>query len=116
MKGTVDAIRGGDHVVPHFSSLRAVRLGGVGGRKRASLGRAGVINRLRELIAAYDGTAQPSRDVRADDKAADPEPSTTQASSNICPCCGGRMRIVETFARGAQPRSFTAEPAGIDSS
>jgi hypothetical protein len=23
-----------------------------------------------------------------------------------CPCCGGRMRIVETFERGATPRSF----------
>ena len=30
----------------------------------ASPGPPGVINRLRELIAAKDGTAQPSRDVR----------------------------------------------------
>ncbi len=78
----------------------------------ASPGRASVINRPRDLIAAGDRTAQPSRDVAA----GDPEPSTTQASSKVCPCCGGRMRIVETFARGAHPRSFKAEPAGIDSS
>ena len=39
-----------------------------------------------------------------------------QDMARICPCCGGRMRIIETFARGARPRSFTAEPAGIDSS
>jgi len=82
----------------------------------ASPGRAGAILRLRELIAACDGTAQPSRGVGAGDNATDSEPAKTQASSKICPCCGGCMRVVETFARGAQPRSFTAEPAGIDSS
>jgi len=82
----------------------------------ASPGRARVISRLCELIAAYDGTVQPSRDVGAGDKATDPEPSKAQASSKVCPCCGGRMRIVETFARGAHPHSFTAEPAGVDSS
>ena len=34
-----------------------------------------------------------------------------------CPCCGGRMRLIEVFERGAQPRlapAFTAR--GIDSS
>ncbi len=34
-----------------------------------------------------------------------------------CPCCGGRMRLIEVFERGAQPRlapTFTAR--GIDSS
>ena len=38
------------------------------------------------------------------------------ASATICPSCGGRMRVIETFVRGAEPRSFKAEPAGIDSS
>ena len=32
----------------------------------------------------------------ADDDGADPPP---------CPCCGGRMRVIETFERGARPRS-----------
>ena len=82
----------------------------------AGPGRVGAILRLRDLIAACDGTARPSRDVGAGDKATDPEPPTTQASSKVCPCCGGRMRIVETFAPGAKPRTFTAEPAGINSS
>ena len=81
----------------------------------ASPGRARNISRLCELIAAYHGTVQPSRDVGAGDKATDPEPSKAQASSKVCPCCGGRMRIVETFARGAHPHSFTAEPAGVNS-
>ena len=45
-----------------------------------------------------------------------PNPPRRSRHARICPCCGGRMRIIETFARGARPRSFTAESAGIDSS
>jgi len=79
----------------------------------ASPGRAAVINRLRELIAAADpGDQSPGRSNAPHEAAADRDHSPPR----ICPCCGGRMRIVETFARGAQPRSFTTEPAGIDSS
>jgi hypothetical protein len=82
----------------------------------ATPGRAVTIDRLRELISAADPGEQSLR--RSDnlhgDDAADRDDTT--ASSTICPCCGGRMRLVETFARGAQPRTFTAEPAGIDSS
>jgi hypothetical protein len=81
----------------------------------ASPGRAATVNRLRELIAAADpgdlslrGFDNPHGDAADRDDAS--------ASTKICPCCGGCMRIIETFARGAQTRSFTAEPAGIDSS
>ncbi|MHB8528062.1 MAG: IS91 family transposase [Caulobacteraceae bacterium] len=36
---------------------------------------------------------------------------------NACPCCGGRMRLVEVFKRGAQPHAAPPEPTvGIDSS
>jgi hypothetical protein len=38
------------------------------------------------------------------------------AIAQICPSCGGRMSVVETFARGAQPRSFKADAARIDTS
>ena len=38
------------------------------------------------------------------------------AIPQICPCCGGRMSVVETFARGALPRSFKADAARIDTS
>jgi hypothetical protein len=34
----------------------------------------------------------------ADDEVGDPPP---------CPCCGGRMRVVEVFERGTQPRSVS---------
>ena len=33
-----------------------------------------------------------------------------------CPCCGGCMKIVETFERGMSPRTSMALPVGIDSS
>jgi Putative transposase len=42
------------------------------------------------------------RDQPADADATDPnEPPTL---SHPCPCCGSRMIIIETFARGCQPR------------
>ncbi len=80
----------------------------------ASPKRAANIGRLRDIIAARDGTL--SREVGARENTTDPERAKTQATSKVCPCCGGPMRVVETFARSAQPQSFTAEPAGIDSS
>jgi hypothetical protein len=36
------------------------------------------------------------------DTAADPDPTTDHRPP--CPCCGGRMVIVEIFERGATPR------------
>ena len=78
--------------------------------------RAATIERLRDLIAASDATARPRPETDASGATTGPEPATTQDMARICPCCGGRMRIIETFARGARPRSFTAESAGINSS
>jgi len=33
-----------------------------------------------------------------------------------CPCCGGRMIVIETFEPGCQPRTRPTAPIGIDSS
>ncbi len=82
----------------------------------ASPGRAATIGRLQDLIAASTATARPRHETDATAATAGPEPAAPQDMARICPCCGGRMRIIETFARGARPRSFTAESAGIDSS
>jgi hypothetical protein len=82
----------------------------------ASPGRAATIGRLRDLIAASNATARSRPETDASDATTGPEPAATPDMARICPCCGGRMRIIETFARGARPRSFTAESAGIDSS
>ena len=42
------------------------------------------------------------------------EPPTSAASDALahpCPCCGGRMLIIETFERGATPRYRSSRPA-----
>jgi hypothetical protein len=35
---------------------------------------------------------------------------------NACPCCGGRMIIIETFEPGCQPRQWPIPASGLDSS
>ncbi len=68
------------------------------------------IARLRELLKAP---------VRQDDTAAAHSSDTDAppALSHPCPCCGGRMIIIETFARGRSPRTPPEpEPIAIDSS
>jgi hypothetical protein len=54
------------------------------------------IARARELLATQKPQAQ-----HADADATDREPPTPVRP---CPCCGGRMIIIETFARGSTPR------------
>jgi hypothetical protein len=44
----------------------------------------------------------------ADADATDPNEPPTH--SHPCPCCGGRMIIIETFARGCQPRYQPSTP------
>ena len=45
------------------------------------------------------------------------EPPDDVKPAKVCPCCGGRMILVEVFARGAAPRTAPARPViGIDSS
>jgi hypothetical protein len=61
-------------------------------------------------------TPQPLRDAGPSSGGAVADCVDAPTTLDICPCCGGRMRVVEIFARGAQPQSFTADPAGIDSS
>jgi hypothetical protein len=65
------------------------------------LARAGCkanIARARELIAAPMPTVdpQPANDT--------PDPDAMTSHRPLCPCCGGRMIIVEVFARGCSPR------------
>ena len=71
----------------------------------ASPGCKANIARARELIAAALPPANPpqTRDTAYHDATPDHRP--------LCPCCGGRMIIVEAFARGAAPRG---PPAAAD--
>ncbi len=63
----------------------------------ANTGRAANIARLRELPGSAPPTqasANPSQDGPAEEAAVLPP----------CPCCGGRMILIEVFARGSLPR------------
>jgi predicted Zn-ribbon and HTH transcriptional regulator len=56
------------------------------------------IARARELLAV----AKP-----------EDNPATTAVEKPPCPCCGGRMIIIEVFARGATPRNRPTHPATV---
>jgi Putative transposase/Transposase zinc-binding domain len=75
----------------------------------ANGGRADNIARARRLLdmTAIQGDASDARD--ADDN----EP---QMLSYPCPCCGGRMVVIETFERGGAPRHHPTGAIRIDSS
>jgi Putative transposase len=65
------------------------------------------IARARELLAMPPRPRQADQDAATDGS----EPKTLPQP---CPCCGGRMIIIETFRRGATPRHRpTAPPAAI---
>ena len=64
------------------------------------------IARAKELIADPMPTAEPT----AAHRTADPH---TTDHRPPCPCCGGRMIIVEVFARGGSPRGPPSSSAGI---
>jgi Putative transposase/Transposase zinc-binding domain len=58
------------------------------------------IARARELLADSNSRSEPTT------AAVDPSKPT-------CPCCGGRMIIIEAFARGATPRHQPTSPATV---
>jgi hypothetical protein len=72
----------------------------------ASAGCKANIVRAKELIADPMPTAEPT----AAHGTADPRPTDHRPP---CPCCGGRMIIVEVFARGGSPRGPPSSGAGI---
>jgi hypothetical protein len=79
------------HVLPNgFHRIRHYGL-------LASGTKAKTIARARELIAAAK-PAQTAQKQRAPDSAA-----ATDQPPHPCPCCGGRMIIIETFERGSTP-------------
>src|SRR6202043_2229755 len=72
----------------------------------ASGNRADNIARARELLAVPPPAKEPETP-----KAAIDEP---RVLPHPCPCCGGRMILIETFARGCEPKHQpTPPPAAI---
>jgi hypothetical protein len=76
----------------------------------ASGARAENIARARKLLNSPAPQAEPRDPAAAYQPSAPPQP---------CPCCGGRMIIIETFRRGSTPRhrsTATTIPIRIDTS
>ena len=91
------------HVLPDgFHRIRHYGLFASGGRAE-NIGRA---RHLLNMPAAQDEPGNP-------DNTGDGEPQTP---SHLCPCCGGRMIIIETFGRGCAPRYRPTVSIRIDSS
>ena len=65
------------------------------------------IARARELLAV----PKPQSDATGSATSEQPE-----TPARPCPCCGGRMIIIETFNRGCAPRTHPASPIRIDTS
>jgi hypothetical protein len=72
----------------------------------ASATRAANIARARQLLAGPDSSEPPdtSAAAAADEPRMLPRP---------CPCCGARMFIIETFARGCQPKHSPAPASAV---
>jgi hypothetical protein len=84
------------HVLPHgFHRIRHYGL-------FAKAACAANIARARQLLAVPKPQDEPA-DFAHDDK----------PLSHPCPCCGGRMIIIETFERGATPRHPPTRPVTI---
>ncbi len=78
----------------------------------ASGARIDNIARARELLAVPPRPPQPNHDAATDDSGAN-------ALSHPCPCCGGRMIIIEVFRRGSTPHyqpTAPTPPIRIDTS
>ncbi len=75
----------------------------------ANGGRAENIARARQLLNVPATLREPTEADSADAE-------VPQALSHACPCCGGRMIIIETFERGGAPRYRPTVSIRIDSS
>ena len=95
------------HVLPKgFHRIRHYGLFANGNRAEA-------IAKARELLAVPTAAAEDT-----DAKAA-AEPEQPCVLPRPCPCCGGRMLVIEVFARGETPKCrppYKPPPIRIDTS
>jgi hypothetical protein len=92
----IHVLPGGFHRIRHYGLF-------------ANGGRAENIARARRLLNVPTTQSEPSDA----DSAGDGEPQTL---SHPCPCCGGRMIVIETFERGCSPRYRPTVSIRIDTS
>jgi hypothetical protein len=92
----IHVLPGGFHRIRHYGLF-------------ANGGRADNIARARQLLNVPATLSEPTDANSADD-------SEPQTLAHPCPCCGGRMIIIETFERGCTPRHRPTAPIQIDSS
>ncbi len=91
------------HVLPHgFHRIRHYGL-------FASASRADNIARVRQLLAVHSPQTQ-------SDHAQITKPDEPPTLPQLCPCCGGRMIVIETFQRGATPRYQATPVIKLDTS
>jgi hypothetical protein len=74
----------------------------------AGAGRADNIARIRHMLDVEATPEQPTHDHTDDD-------GQSQTPAKACPCCGGRMIVIENFEPGATPRYRPTTP-NIDTS
>ncbi len=67
--------------------------------------RAANIARIRSLL----GPAPPT-------DRADPQPTHDEPPAPACPCCGGRLVVIERFRSGMHPRAHPTAAIRIDTS
>jgi hypothetical protein len=85
------------HVLP--KGLHRIRHYGL----LANGNRAANLARMRELLDVATPEPEPHDDT----------PAMPEEQAQPCPCCGGRMRLIEIFQAGVMPRARTAPPAVI---
>ncbi len=88
----IHVLPGGFHRIRHYGLFAGIK-------------RADNIARARQLLAVPQLQSQNAADSN--------EP---QAPSHPCPCCGGRMIVIEVFERGCSPRTRPASVIRIDTS
>jgi hypothetical protein len=79
-----------DGIIRHYGFL-------AGGAREERLAQARELLQVELLQVAAHTAADPEHEAAADD-------ATGSALAAPCPCCGGRMIVVETFEAGCQPR------------
>ena len=86
------------HVLP--KGLHRIRHYGL----LANGNRAANLAKMRELlgVAAPESETGPAA-----------EPATPEAQVQLCPCCGGRMRVIEIFPAGAMPHARASPSSAV---